>query len=105
MQRAVRKVVEHVLKDEKEGDLAEHEVRRGEGHRVRREAKVLGERVEAPDLGELDGKVREEDRLGALPHLLLGGDLGLATERGVSEGYKRRERDGGLTGCSLYLRK
>ena len=53
MQRPVRKVVEHVLKHEKQRNLNRHELPRRERHLVRREAKVLCERVEAPDLLEI----------------------------------------------------
>jgi hypothetical protein len=42
--------VEHVLKDEEEGELDEHELGRGEWDGVGGQAKVLGDRVETPDL-------------------------------------------------------
>jgi hypothetical protein len=98
----VGKVVERVLEDEKEGNLPGDRPERGEGDRVGRHAEILSHRMEAPDLrartkarqqrgqgrrerrtrgegkahlGELDGKVREEDELCAVPLLLGGRDL------------------------------
>lgn len=50
MQRPVRKVMEHVLKYKEQRDLRGHQLPARERHRVRGEAKVFRERVEAPDL-------------------------------------------------------
>lgn len=86
------KVVEHVLEEEEESNLARHELPAGEGHLPCRHANGLSQWVEQPNLrrnqphesrtysrttyrGELDGEVREEDLLGALPLLLRSGHL------------------------------
>jgi hypothetical protein len=50
MQRPVRKVMEHVLEHEEQRDLGGHQLPARERHGMRREAKVLGEGMEAPDL-------------------------------------------------------
>lgn len=64
VQGTVCPVVEHVLEDEEAGDLDGDLGPVGEGDRVGCETKVLAERVEGPDLGELDGEVGEEDVAG-----------------------------------------
>ncbi|KAI3476992.1 hypothetical protein L1887_61422 [Cichorium endivia] len=75
MQRAVRPVVEGILKQEEEPDLPCDLGPVREGHLVRRQAKVLADGVERPDLRQLYGKVRQQHVLGALPLLLRGGYL------------------------------
>jgi hypothetical protein len=95
--------VESILEDEEASDLPGDGGDSGEGNGVGRHAKVLGHRVETPDLSEakevesgqlelsryvksrgplaylreLDGEVREEDELGAVPLLLRSRDLAL----------------------------
>lgn len=69
VETTVRPVVEHVLKDEEEGDLRGHEPWRAEGHLVGRHAKVAADGVEEPDERGLAGKVGEEDDLAELPDL------------------------------------
>lgn len=49
VQSAVKPVVPCILTDEKDGDLPRHGRQRREGNRSR-QAKVLGQRVEEPDL-------------------------------------------------------
>lgn len=76
VQTAVGPVVERVLKDEEESDLPCHlEVAR-KWHLVGRETEVFANRVEAPDLGELDGEVTEKDETSAAPLLRSARDLG-----------------------------
>jgi hypothetical protein len=50
VQSSVGKVVEHVLKDEEEGDLRQHGGQCGEGDGVSGESKVFCQWVETPDL-------------------------------------------------------
>jgi hypothetical protein len=64
VQGAVGAVVPGVFHDEEDGNLVGHGENRGEGN-GRREAAKLRERVEEPDLRELDVKVGEEDEFGA----------------------------------------
>ena len=81
VQEAVVPVVPRVLGHEEDGDLRGHGVPVREGDRGG-EAEELGDRVEEPDLRQLDGEVGEEDEGGALP--LLGGGGELALDRTIS---------------------
>lgn len=71
---AVHPVVPGVLEYEEDCDLVGHGPDGGEGDGGC-ETAVLGHRVEAPDLRELDGEVGDEDEFRALPLLFGGGDL------------------------------
>lgn len=71
---AVGPVVPGVLEHEEDGDLIGHGPDGGEGNGGR-EAAVLRHGVEAPDLRQFDGEVRDEDEFRALPLLSRGGDL------------------------------
>jgi hypothetical protein len=93
VQRLVCEVVEHVLEDEEERELGQLRAERRERHLPCREAEHLRNGVEGADLGRaredrravhamgrtycgrLDGEVREEDLLRALPLLRGRGDL------------------------------
>jgi hypothetical protein len=74
VQRPVRPVVPCVLHDEEDGDLVGHGEEGGEGHGGAETAE-LGEGVEEPDLGELDGEVGEQHQFGAVPLFGCGGDF------------------------------
>lgn len=67
-------VVEHVLKDEEEGDLASHEPDGAEWNLVGSHAKIAADWVEEPNQRCLAGEVGEKNDLCALPDLL-GSDL------------------------------
>jgi hypothetical protein len=92
--------VESILENEEASDLPGDSGDGGEGDGVGRHAKVLGHRMETPDLDKetesrqlysltrtikdertdlrkLNSKVRKENKLGAVPLLLRGGDLAL----------------------------
>lgn len=74
---AVDPVVPGILKNEEDGDLEGYLVDTGERNGVA-EAEELAHRVEEPDLRELDGKVGEEDKEGALPLFPCSRDLALS---------------------------
>lgn len=65
-----------ILEEEEQENLGDNFVQRREGDVVRLHADALCERVEEPDLRELDGEVGEENHLGACPLLFEGRDLG-----------------------------
>ncbi len=69
MQCPVKPIMVHVLKDEEEGDLGEHEGDRRERDLVGGHAEVATDRVEGEDQGEFDGEVGDEDDFDALPDL------------------------------------
>jgi hypothetical protein len=96
---SMSKVVPGILEDEEEGDLGDDRGPGGEGNGVGSETKVFSHGMEAPDLmakndtsdgkyrvvwndvfsthlRQFDGEVTEQDSLGTLPHLSVGGDLG-----------------------------
>ncbi len=62
-------IMEHVLKDEEEGELSEHEGDRGEGDFVGRHAEVTTDWVEEIDEREFTSEVGDEDDFGAFPNL------------------------------------
>lgn len=63
---AVHPVVPRIFKNEENCNLICHLVERREWY-ASLEAKVLGHRVEEPDLRKFDSKVAEEDELCAIP--------------------------------------
>ena len=68
MKHAMRPVMPCVLDDKEDCDLVGDSVERGKGY-ARIHAEEDGCWMEEPDLWKLDGKVREEDELGAIPLL------------------------------------
>ena len=64
------------FKNEEKGNLVRHGCPVREGNLVRRHPEVLGKRVEAPDLGEFDGEVGQQNVLCASP--LLGRRYGFS---------------------------
>lgn len=80
VEHAVRPVVPRVLGHEEEGDLAGHLEEWRERH-ARLHPEELSHRVEEPDLRQLDGEVRDQDQLGAVPLLGRGGDFLLMSVR------------------------
>lgn len=91
VERAVRPVVEGVLKHKEQADLPRHLEPRGERNIVGRQAKVLADGVEAPDLRKFHREVTQKHELRAAPLLRNRGDLALRLA------HQR-------TGWSLYLR-
>ena len=68
VQGTVGPVVYRVFDDKEDGNLVSHGEDRREGNGGC-EAKVLGKRVEKPDLRQLDSKMRQKDIFGAFPLL------------------------------------
>ena len=75
---AVEPVVPCIFKNEENCDLKGHHVERREWN-VGLKSKVLGERVKKPDLGQLNGKVTDQDKLCAIPLFSCGRDFVLWT--------------------------
>lgn len=71
---AMHPVMPRILKNEENGNVHHHLRKWWERHSGGH-AEVDGHWMEEPDLWELDGEVREEDELGAVPLLLDGRDL------------------------------
>lgn len=98
--RAVHPVVPGIFEDEENGDLVGHLPDAGEWDGSL-EAEVLAHGVEKPNLRELDGEMREEDKECALCLFPVGGDFVLYAVSIRSLSLAEKEQDIPVESCTF----
>nr|POF04014.1 hypothetical protein CFP56_21770 [Quercus suber] len=89
-------IVPCIFEHEKDGDLVGHGENGREGN-GRLEPKILGHRVEEPDLWEFDSEVADQDELCAVPLLLRGRYFVLCQSQLETFSIKERTRAAACT--------